>query len=280
MKLLFGWPTRESWRPPKPSRVTSRGLAVSEGEDHGLIPAAKVEVSLELALETGPGLALEIGPPEASLGIMLGLTVKATLMVTYGACIPSPQMNLCPGGEWVSHDPKDKKDPVKEETSCITEPSVDDLEMWLEFQAGHLGTPPWWEELGAMPGIEDQHKFTWKIRASFYVLEVRFRASLEWGYTAPLAPQSLNRSAFLPERLTYQDVRQQPALLTIAYAQCLQHWVEKHNLPKNPDFCPWAESVRIPNCCAFRVEAIWHLLQWNLKFFNCFANTYLNLSSC
>ena len=33
-------------------------------------------------------------------------------------------------------------------------------------------------------------------------------------------------------------------LLTIAYAWCLQHWAEKHNLPRNPDFCPWAESMR------------------------------------
>ena len=142
------------------------------------------------------------------------------------------------------HDPKDEKDPIKEEASCSTETSVDDLGMWLEFQAGQLGTPTWWKELGAMPGIEDQHKFAQKIRASFYVLEVQLRASPEWGYTAPLAPQSLNRSAFLLERLAYQDVRQQPALLMIAYAWCLQHWAEKHNLPKNPDFCPWAESVR------------------------------------
>ena len=57
-------------------------------------------------------------------------------------------------------------------------------------------------------------------------------------------PQSLNRSAFLLERFAYQDVRQQPALLTTAYAWCLQYWVEKHNLPRNPDFCPWAESMR------------------------------------
>ena len=29
-----------------------------------------------------------------------------------------------------------------------------------------------------------------------------------------------------------------------AYCQCLQHWVEKHNLPKSPDCHPIAESVR------------------------------------
>ena len=70
------------------------------------------------------------------------------------------------------------------------------------------------------------------------------RASLEQGYTMPLAPQSLNRSAFLPEKLMYQDVQQQPTLLTIAYAQSLQYWVEKCNLPRNLDFCPLVESIR------------------------------------
>ena len=115
---------------------------------------------------------------------------------------------------------------------------MDDLEMWLEFQAGQLGTPIWWEELGAVPGIEDRHKFMWKIRASFYVPEVWLRASPECGYTAPLAPWILNRGAFYLERFAYQDIRQQPVLLMIAYVQYLQHWVEKHNLPKNPDFLP------------------------------------------
>ena len=77
-------------------------LGSEKGEDHRLVPAGKVEVSLEPALETSPGLALEISPgstPEASLGIMLGLTVKAALMVTYGTWVPGPQTNLCPGGE-------------------------------------------------------------------------------------------------------------------------------------------------------------------------------------
>ena len=142
------------------------------------------------------------------------------------------------------HNPENEEVPIKEEADCLTQPSTDDLEMWLEFQAGQLGTPMWWEELGAVPGIQDQHKFTWKIRASFYVPEVQLRVYLEPGYTAPPAPQSLNRSAFHPERFAYQDVRQQPALLTLAYARCLQHWAEKHNLPKNADFCPWAGIVR------------------------------------
>ena len=142
------------------------------------------------------------------------------------------------------NDPIDEKDPAREEAGCSTEPSVGELETWLEFQAEQLGTPMWWEELGAVPGIKDWHKFTQKFRASFYIPEVRMRASLEQGYTAPLAPQSLNRSTFLPERLTYQDVQLQPALLTLAYAWSLQYWAEKHNTLRNPDFCPLVESIR------------------------------------
>ena len=85
-------------------------------------------------------------------------------------------------------DPPNMKDPVKEEAGNLKEPSVDDLEMWLEFQAGQLGTPTWWGELAAVPNIEDRCKFTRKIRASFYVPEVCLRASLEQVYTTPPVP--------------------------------------------------------------------------------------------
>ena len=106
------------------------------------------------------------------------------------------------------------------------------------------GHPHMVGELETVPGITDPCKFTQKIHASFYVPEVRSRVSPGQGYSAPPAPRSLNRGAFLPEKLEYQDVRQWLALLTIAYCQCLQHWVEKHNPPKSPDCFPIAESVR------------------------------------
>ena len=75
---------------------------MSRGEDHELGHAAKVGVSLEHTLDTGQGPALEIGPgptPGANLGIVLGPTVKAALMVTYRAYIPGPKTNLHPEGE-------------------------------------------------------------------------------------------------------------------------------------------------------------------------------------
>ena len=102
----------------------------------------------------------------------------------------------------------------------------------------------WWGELEAIPGIAALCKFTHKIRVSFYILKVRSRMFLEEGYSVPPAPQSLNREAYLPDKLAYQDVRWQPVLLTVAYCWCLQHWAKKHNLPGNPDFCLLAESVR------------------------------------
>ena len=126
-------------------------------------------------------------------------------------------MNLCPG-RVTFNDSEEEKGPTREEAGCLAEPSIGDLDTWLEFQVGQLGTPAWWEELEAIPGIKDWCKFAWKIRASFYVPEVWIRASPEQGFTMPLAPWGLNRSTFLQEKLTYQDVQQQPALLTIAYA--------------------------------------------------------------
>ena len=162
MKWLFGWPTRGHWRLLKPSRVTSRGLARNKGKEHRLVLAAEVEVM-----------------PEP--------IVKVVPIVTYEMYALGPLMNPCPGGV-TFNDPKVKKSPKREETNCLTEPSTVDIETWLEFQAQQLGTPTWWEELGAIPGIEDLCKFAQKIRASFYIPELQMRASLEQGYTMPLPP--------------------------------------------------------------------------------------------
>ena len=40
---------------------------------------------------------------------------------------------------------------------------IKDLESWLDYQADQLGTPTWWGELKAVPGVADLHRFTWKI---------------------------------------------------------------------------------------------------------------------
>ena len=127
----------------------------------------------------------------------------------------------------VSFCEPENEDSVVEGRSPLAEPSVDNLGTWLVYQVRQLGTPTWWGELEAIPGIADLCRFAKKIRASFYVPEVWSRMFPEEGYSTPPAPQSLNREAYLPDKLTYQDIRQWPVLLTVAYCRCLQHWARK-----------------------------------------------------
>ena len=149
-----------------------------------------------------------------------------------------------PQNRRVSFREPENEDSVVEGRNPLVEPSVNDLKTWLEYQVKQIGTPTWWRELEAVPGIADWYKFARKIRASFYVPEVQSRMSPEEGYSTPPAPQSLNRGAYLLDNLAYQDIWWWPTLLTVAYCQCLQNWVEKCNLLGNLDFCPLAESVR------------------------------------
>ena len=127
--------------------------------------------------------------------------------------------------------------------SYSTEPTVSDVETWLKWQANQLGTPAWWTELQAILGIRDPQKLARKIRALFYIPEVRMTTLLEPGYTMPPAPRSLDRNAFLPDDLSYQDVWQKPALLTVIYTRSLQYWAEKQSLPRHWSLRPLAESV-------------------------------------
>ena len=125
----------------------------------------------------------------------------------------------------------------------LLEPSVSDMETWLEWQAHQLGTPAWWSELTAILGMKDPWKLVCKIQASFYIPKVRMRAFLEQEYTVPPAPKCLDRNAFLPDELSYPDIWQKPILLMDTYARGLQYWVEKLNPLESPDLHPLAGSV-------------------------------------
>ena len=84
------------------------------------------------------------------------------------------------------------KDSATENQEPSVEPPIKDLESWLDQQADQLGTPTWWEELKAIPGITALQKFARKIHASFHVLEIWSRASPDQSYSAPPAPKCLN----------------------------------------------------------------------------------------
>ena len=124
-----------------------------------------------------------------------------------------------------------------------SEPSIKDVETWLDWQAFQMDMPYWWLELTAIPGVGDPRKLAWKIHASFSIPAVKSKVFLHQGYTVPPAPRCLTWSVFLSDELSYQDMWQQPFLLTLAYAQGLQYWAERLNPPADLDFCPLARSV-------------------------------------
>ena len=82
-----------------------------------------------------------------------------------------------------------------------------------------------------------------KIWASFLILVVRCETFLNQEYTMPPASKCLTRSRFLPGEPTYEDIQLQLQLLTLAYAQALQYWVEKVNPPTLDNYCPLVISV-------------------------------------
>ena len=140
-------------------------------------------------------------------------------------------------------EPEVKPDPKGEEEDYLPEPSILDIKTWLDWQACQLSTPCWWWELKAILGVKDPQKLTCKIWVSFLIPKVRSRAFLGQDFTVPPIPKCLNRNAFLPDALSYQDVQQQPFLLTVAYARGLQCWAEKLNLPDSSNFHPLVGSV-------------------------------------
>ena len=84
-----------------------------------------------------------------------------------------------PGRRVTFREPEVEPNPEEGVEDYSLEPPVSDVETWLEWQAGQLGTPTWWSELTAIPGMKDPQKLTHKIWASFYIPKVRMRAFLE-----------------------------------------------------------------------------------------------------
>ena len=99
-----------------------------------------------------------------------------------------------------------------------SEPSIKDVETWLDWWACQMNMLYWWMELIAIPGVKDPWKLAQKIHASFSISAVRSRVFLGQGYNVPPAPKCLTQNVFLPDELSYQDMQQQPFLLTVAYA--------------------------------------------------------------
>ena len=143
------------------------------------------------------------------------------------------QENMHPPGRPVAYPN------AKSSSNYPLEPSIKDVETWLDWWAHQLDMPCWWTELTTIPGVEDPRKLAKKIWASFLIPAVRSKVFQGQGHTAPHAPKCLTQNMFLQDELSYQDMRQQPFLLNVAYVQGLKYWVERLDLPVDPDFCPW-----------------------------------------
>ena len=94
-------------------------------------------------------------------------------------------MDLHPGRGVTFRNPEVEMSPKGDVEDYSMDPSVLDVETWLEWQAQQLGTTTWWMELKAILGIRDSQKLAQKIKASVYIPKVRMRALLEPEYTVP-----------------------------------------------------------------------------------------------
>ena len=95
--------------------------------------------------------------------------------------------------------------------------------------------PGWWLELAKIPGMDNHQELAWKVRASFELpQQISEQHGMENYHQTPLAPLCICWKDFLQQpdsKFACQDIRELQLQKTMAYAQALQFWVEKANLP-------------------------------------------------
>ena len=130
------------------------------------------------------------------------------------------------------------------------EPPVKEYESWVTSRAQVHDMPGWWQELAKVPQIDNHQELAGKVLASF---ELPWQISKQHGvenyYQAPLALLCICQKSFLPQpdpKFACQDIRESQLEKTVVYAQALQFWVEKANLPTQGQPCLLAGSVLEP----------------------------------
>ena len=107
--------------------------------------------------------------------------------------------------------------------------------------------PCWWQELGNFPEIDNHQELARKVWASFKLpWQIREQHGVENYYQAPLASLCICQKSFLPQpdpKFACQDIRESQLEKTVAYAQALQFWAEKANLPTQGQPCLLEGSV-------------------------------------
>ena len=107
--------------------------------------------------------------------------------------------------------------------------------------------PGWWQDLAKVPEKGDHQELAWKMQASFKLpQQISEQNSVENYYQAPLAPLCICWKSFLLQhdpKFTCWDIGELQLEKTFAYAQALQFWLEKANLPTRGQPCLLAGSV-------------------------------------
>ena len=70
----------------------------------------------------------------------------------------------------------------------LPEPSVRNVEVWLDWQACQVDTLHWWVEFTTIPDVENPKRLAWKIHASFVILLVGCETFPGQEYTVPPSP--------------------------------------------------------------------------------------------
>ena len=129
---------------------------------------------------------------------------------------------------------------ARDRWGSLPEPSINNCEVWLEWQAHQVNMPDWWRELVTIPNAGDLKKLVCKICASFEVPQIRCKALKDPGRLSfTPAPKCIQRKMFLPvanSHLPCQEYQLKQPWRTLAYAQALQYWAEKANqlVPNEP----------------------------------------------
>ena len=107
--------------------------------------------------------------------------------------------------------------------------------------------PGWWPELAKIPGVDDHQELVQKMQASF---ELPWWVS-EWHgvenyHQAPPAALCICQKDFLPQpdsKFVCWDIRELQLEKMVAYAQTLQFWLWKVDLPTQGQPCLLAGSI-------------------------------------
>ena len=183
----------------------------------------------ELEVEPDP----EEGPYRGAQDILLGHSWK----IVVGSCHPprGKKLHVPWGGPWPARMLK---------VGGITHWSLPSRML----KPGWIGRPVKWihpiggQNSSPSQGWRTHRNLLGKSMPPFQFQQLEARSSRVKGIPCPLPPD-VSPSVFPLDELSYQDMQQQPFLLTVAYAWGLQYWVERLNPPADLDFWPLARSV-------------------------------------